>query len=303
MVDWKHISNLTITLILFYIAFCQLHGYTAIALGIGIVATIGIPHGGSDAWIMMVCAKGSWIKFFSLMLCYITMGFFTILTFYLSSFIFWTLFLTISIFHFGWETRYEKKNRKMCFEDHILAFTRGVTIVFLSSYAHPLLPQLILPDSLGFASGFVTLGTISTVSFVIPIAIFLMFFFLIEPKSTSINNYIEFGIILVSFAVLPPFTAFIWYFCCVHSFLHWRQLAVFASNKGVTNEQRNRKFLVGGIFTIPPLVVFCWFIPRGIGAIQAQSMIAYTFLGIAILTLPHVILVHWAFAENKTKIG
>ena len=108
-------------------------------------------------------------------------------------------------------------------------------------------------------------------------------------------RFAEFILLAVVIAILPPLVSFALYFCIIHTGRHmrriWHVLASTISPKGLYRQAAGftlASWLVGG-------AAFLWL---EIGDLDA-ALLQVVFIGLAALTVPHMILVDGFFAKEQ----
>jgi beta-carotene 15,15'-dioxygenase len=108
-------------------------------------------------------------------------------------------------------------------------------------------------------------------------------------------RFAEFVLLAVVFAFLPPLVSFALYFCIIHTGRHmrriWHVLASSSSPKGLYKQAAGftlASWLVGG-------VTLLWLETGNLDA----ALLQVVFIGLAALTVPHMILVDGFFAKRQ----
>ena len=110
-------------------------------------------------------------------------------------------------------------------------------------------------------------------------------------------RFAEFFLLAVVFAFLPPLVSFALYFCIIHTGRHmrriWHVLASASSPKGLYQQAVGftlASWLVGG-------AAFLWLETGNLDA----ALLQVVFIGLAALTVPHMILVDGFFAKEQRQ--
>ena len=108
-------------------------------------------------------------------------------------------------------------------------------------------------------------------------------------------RFLEFILLAGVFAILPPLVSFALYFCIIHTGRHmrriWHVLALTSSPKGLYQQAvvfTLASWLVGG-------AAFLWLETGNFDA----ALLRVVFIGLAALTVPHMILVDGFFAKRQ----
>ncbi|MDB3879654.1 Brp/Blh family beta-carotene 15,15'-dioxygenase [Alphaproteobacteria bacterium] len=119
---------------------------------------------------------------------------------------------------------------------------------------------------------------------------------LIAFRDASLRSrFAEFILLAVAFAILPPLVSFALYFCIIHTGRHmrriWHVLASTSSPKGLYRQAAGftlTSWLVGG-------AAFLWLETGNLDA----ALLQVVFIGLAALTVPHMILVDVFFVKRQ----
>lgn len=266
--------------------FSNFHVYLALILFFG----LGIPHGALDLSLgkkLLQPKFGScWCTIF--VLAYMLFaGFIVIfwLLYPLPSFLF---FIAISAFHFGLSDRLNTKGWIGTFE----AFGRGFLPIVLPAYFYPHLFQELVKSSLSDAHA-ATLITIIRVFFypnLFFLTVVILYGFFQKTKS-SLMNSLELVSLLALFLNRQPFTAFLIYFCFLHSLRH---ILCVLEEMNLPFNRDSVKWLIlqalpATIFTL--LVLAACYLSLEREALDVPTMLNLFFISLAALTFPHMILV------------
>ena len=108
-------------------------------------------------------------------------------------------------------------------------------------------------------------------------------------------RFAEFILLAMAFAILPPLISFALYFCIIHTGRHmrriWHVLASTPSPRGLYRQAAGftlASWLVGG-------AAFLWLETGDLDA----ALLQVVFIGLAALTVPHMILVDGFFAKEQ----
>ena len=108
-------------------------------------------------------------------------------------------------------------------------------------------------------------------------------------------RFVEFILLAMAFAILPPLVSFALYFCIIHTGRHmrriWHVLVSTSSPRGLYRQAAGfilASWLVGG-------AAFLWLENGNLDA----ALLQVVFIGLAALTVPHMILVDGFFAKEQ----
>ena len=245
---------------------------------------IGLPHGSFDGAVASLVGFRNRFQFV-LFLLYYTLLFILVIFFWLYfPIISLTIFLIMTIFHFGlcdWTNFGISKHK------YPVSFTYGMTIIFgiiffnenqsFKIFEYLTNEKIYYFQNYFFIPYYMTL--LSLIYFV-----YLSFF---EKKLRK--GVIEIIFLLFVFFLFDPLLSFAIYFCFFHTFKHLKHLI-----KNIYINLPNKKFV---IFSTVIFTIISWFGGLAILYILVQnislyeSMLKVVFIGLAALTLPHMLLV------------
>ncbi|MDA7569091.1 Brp/Blh family beta-carotene 15,15'-dioxygenase [Emcibacteraceae bacterium] len=253
------------------------------------IVFIGLPHGALDGAIAMHLGAGmgiaSVLQFLSL---YLLCGVIVVLIWYNFSALSLLIFLIISMVHFGWCDA----NSKISSLFFIQIICHGGIVIFGIVYFH--IDEVIpLFDILTQGNSNLPIQ-VSVYMFYGIIFFTVLYFIFIFKTQSSILRLIELSIIWLIVITFPPLLGFAVYFCFVHTARHvrniWRKLEVVISPKVI-------------MMQTSILTLLSWLL--GLAAYYGfdsgdfnTNIIRIVFIGLAALTVPHMILVD-VFFRNK----
>ena len=244
------------------------------------VAFIGMPHGAMDG---ALAIHLGWMnrpaKAITFLLAYVGLAGIVIGLWILTPTIGFLLFLAISLFHFG---RGDIVPRQ---KDHHVTevLMRGGLVLSGISLFHRREVDEIFEALIGSDTSLIwlflqSLGVVTVAS--IP--------FVLASKSTIERRFIalEIAVLLLIFAISPPLLGFAIYFCCIHSVRHFKHMG-----------ERLQSTLANITRTTVFFSLLTW--AAGLVALTYQSsyvglepaLLQVIFIGLAALTVPHMLLV------------
>ena len=271
-----------------------------------LIATIGISHGALDnqkgRYILITKFPKYWSLFFYG--SYIGCLLFVLLFWINFPLITLCIFFIISSFHFGHEDLEIFLSKKNKF-DYFFYFFRGFIIITSSLYFNyeetlAFINILLLNQTtLTLGKYFFTYGYYVNLFFLI-FLIFVYFFYNYIDKKEVLIITSEIVFIIILFKYLPLIVAFTVYFCFMHSTKHILSLSMELDHKNPL--QGIKKFVLKSI----PLTLIT-FVSALIMLIYLQnnfsindSMLKIIFIGLASLTLPHIML-EYIYGKHKQK--
>ena len=252
-------------------------------IGLAGIVLIGLPHGALDGAVAMhlgIVQRFSDLARF--MIVYIALAALVVVTWTVAPSISLILFLIISMLHFG---AGDVKNGQGS-----LGFTEalahgGLAIVGISQFhrgeVNEIFAYLTNQDTatVWLAIDILTVGVIVAVITCIVQASK-------NPKwATTVLELLLLGII---YAIAPPLLGFAIYFCCVHSARHFRKIYATIKETVASGNIKNQAILFTVISWIAAGVAFWMFADF---ADPGPTILRITFIGLAALTVPHMILI------------
>lgn len=249
------------------------------------VAVTGLPHGALDP--LVAHRSGLWrgVGGFVLFIAvYILLAGVTLLLWLQYPALSLLVFLALSAWHFGNDWRGELDQPGLA--------AAGLAIIALPALFHHddvanLLALLTSPESA--ANLVLALAILAPIALLVAAASLL--------RSTGFTSRVgrELLVITCSAAVLPPLMYFVVYFCAQHSPRHLIRLSTGIGSAKI--------LATGSLFTLltiaAAVVVYRW-IPEGN---WDEQLIRVVFIGLAVLTVPHMILIELSERRKPTAIS
>ena len=252
-------------------------------IGLAGIVLIGLPHGALDGAVAMhlgIVQRFSDLARF--MLVYIALAALVVVTWTVAPSISLILFLTISMLHFG---AGDVKNGKGS-----LGFTEalahgGLAIVGISQFHRSEVNEIFAYLTNQDTSAVWLAVDILTVGVIVAI-ITCVFQASKNPKwATTILELLLLGIV---YALAPPLLGFAIYFCCVHSARHFRKIYATIKETVASGNIKNQTILFTVISWVAAGIAFWMFADF---ADPGPTILRITFIGLAALTVPHMILI------------
>tara|TARA_B100001057_G_C22609627_1_gene856037 strand:+ start:97 stop:915 length:819 start_codon:yes stop_codon:yes gene_type:complete len=245
---------------------------------------IGLPHGSFDGAVASLVGFNNKIKFLQFIFYYLLLFFLVILFWLYFPIIALTIFITMTITHFG---LCDWANFKINKYKYSVSFTYGMTvifgIIFFNENQSFLIFQYLTNDNIYKLQKYFFIPY-SLTFFSIIYFIYLSFF---EQKLRK--GIIEILSLLIIFYFFDPLLSFTVYFCFFHTYKHLKHL--------INNIYLNLTNKIFVIFTTLIFTVISWVGGLGIVYYLVQNLSLYEsilkviFIGLAALTLPHMLLV------------
>ena len=249
-----------------------------IIVPLSLILLAGIPHGAADILIArrMIRSNYLWLSLF--LISYLFIAAFIVVIWFLMPLLSLIIFLTISISHFG---LMDTKKTKTLPLRYLRVVIYGSTPIIIPATFHTidvthLFSLLIFEEHTVLATYIANLFPIWFLSCVI--------FFVAGGKSLK-NQFLEILLLAGVLAYLPPLWGFAVYFCFVHSSRHIQQLS---NSLGSLNYDDYLFLIVTVLISIVTIVIGAFHFADetfDIGIIKA------TFISLAALTVPHMLLI------------
>ncbi len=245
---------------------------------------IGLPHGSFDGAVASLVGFSNRNQFIQFIFFYLTLFFIVILFWFYFPISTLTIFIIMTISHFGlcdWTNFKINKNK------FSVSFTYGMTIIFGIIYFNEnqsfIIFEYLTNNNIYFFQKYLFIPYFLTAVSIIYF-IYLSFF---EKKLRK--GVIEILFLLLIFYLLDPLLSFAIYFCFFHTYKHLKHLI-----KNIYLNLTNKKFV---IYSTLIFTVISWVGGSGIIYYLVQNLSLYEsilkviFIGLAALTLPHMLLV------------
>ena len=249
-----------------------------IIVPLSLILLAGIPHGAADILIArrMIRSNYLWLSLFSI--SYLFIAAFIVVIWFLVPLSSLIIFLIISISHFGLMDT--KKTKTLPFR-YLRVIIYGSTPIIIPATFHTidvnnLFALLIFEEHTVLATFIANLFPIWFLSCVI--------FFVTGGKSLK-YQFLEILLLAVILAYLPPLWGFAVYFCVVHSSRHIQQLL---NSLGSLNYNDYLFLTVTVLMSILTIIIGAFHFSNqtfDVGIIKA------TFISLAALTVPHMLLI------------
>ena len=243
-----------------------------------LILLAGLPHGATDGVIVQYFAAKRLLSFTFFIILYSVIAGSTFIVWYLAPFAGLVIFVALSISHFGMMDTAESTHLPY---RAVRILAHGFMPILVIATAHSKetaeIFSILIQDD---ASELIYLLQIAT-----PIwALIVSWLFLFQGVRGR-QAALEIGILTIILTLLPPLWGFALYFCGIHSLRHFRKvIRVF---------QPLKKQFYWIIFAISIFsITFVWTMAYWLtGANFDNSLIRATFIGLAALTIPHILLI------------
>ena len=245
---------------------------------------IGLPHGSFDGAVASLVGFNNRIQFLKFIFYYLFLFLLVILFWLYFPIISLTIFIIMTVIHFGlcdW-TNYKINKYK-----YSVSFTHGMTIIFGIIFFNEdqsfLIFEYLTNDNIYLFQNYFLIPYFLTLLSILYFT-YLSFF---EKKLQK--GILEILLLLLIFYLCDPLLSFAIYFCFFHTYKHLKHLI-----KNIYLNLTNKKFVIYSTFIF---TVVSWVGGLGIVYYLFQNLSLYEsilkviFIGLAALTLPHMLLV------------
>ena len=245
---------------------------------------IGLPHGSFDGAIASLVGFNKRNQFLQFLFYYLALFFLVILFWLYFPITSLTIFIIMTIVHFG---LCDWTNFKINKYKYAVSFTYGMTIIFGIIFFNEnqsfLIFEYLTNDKIYLIQKY----------FFIPYALtflsIIYFIYLSFFENKLRKGVMEILFLLLIFYFFDPLLSFAIYFCFFHTYKHLKHLI-----KNIYLNLKNKKFV---IYSTLVFTAISWV--GGLGIIYYlfqnlslyESIIKVIFIGLAALTLPHMLLV------------
>jgi len=256
-------------------------------LGVG-VSIFGIPHGAIDGYLVQKTGFTKDLKSAcAFVVAYVLISGLVVGAWFLAPDAMFLIFIITTAWHFGEDGGAQKPLDRMLFGSCIIA----LPALFHSNSTAELFQLLSITNSVDFVGYMQTLGPI--------LALASMTLSLLRKSSvtkTTISAVTILAIVFFAYA-LPPLLFFTVYFCALHSPRHFKSIAV-----AVPRQERRNFICLTIIYTLATIVLASaafWLLISYV--VFDQAFVLVIFVGLAALTVPHMILVDgiWVYCQKK----
>jgi Brp/Blh family beta-carotene 15,15'-monooxygenase len=270
----------------------QVYGFLA-----GILV-LGVPHGAAD---MMVASSNAQHKNhrFS-MLFFLAVYLFRL---FLFAAILWffpiagnLIFIIFAAYHFGETDLHQFKTETLIGKLFVISYGLLILGFILLQHFEELMPLFNLFPSGRRAEGFIQLIYFYRKAILMALLMFFIVIAFIYFSKHEAGTYnpgffiVHLGLILLILYALPMMLAFTFYFIVWHSLLSLRNIVGFLrSNTSFSYKQIIGRMLVLSVLAMGGIALFG---AGGFMFLNHETMLVYVFLGLAVLTAPHLQVMH-----------
>ena len=265
---------------------------TVSLLSLSLIFLIGLPHGSFDLAILIGIVKNkTFPKITCFIFSYIGLGVIVVISWILAAQLALIVFLIISVIHFGLgDTVRSSTNRLSKLTQIVQILSHGGAIISITSLSNYEEVNLIF-SILTFGSTWLVWIVIKILLIVTALSMLTYFIMSIQIPQLR-RKFMELTALSLAFYMFPPLVSFSLYFCFIHTVRHVSSVWTFLLN------ENSYKYIFS---TVLLLTISSWFL--GVIAFLVLdnyfppefAMLQVTFIGLAALTVPHMVLVDGFF--------
>jgi beta-carotene 15,15'-dioxygenase len=271
------------------------------------IAILGIPHGAADLLIADQHAQNEAIRFSPIKFFVNYLG--RLIAF---AVIIWAfpvigncLFILFAAYHFGETDLYKFNTSSTSGKLFVLSYGLLIIAVILLPHFETIKPLFLL-----FPSGTENIASINFIEanrYIILTCIGLLFFvatFLYFNLNKSFqynsgNFLLQLPILLFVLFYLPMLMGFTFYFIIWHSILSLKNIVVFLQKDGSISSKKIIKQIV--LYSFLAMAGLSIFGLTGFMFVNNNTMMVYIFLGLAVLTAPHMEIMHLMYTNIRKQ--
>lgn len=271
------------------------------------ILTLGVPHGAADLLVAMQNAKGekksfSRVYFFSNYLGRLLLFGAILILFPLLGNI---LFMVFAAYHFGETDLKQFKNDSFLGKLFIISYGLVILGVILLNHFKEVIPMLQYFDA--GTEYLPVLNYINEYRYVLLTFLVVFFFsttFLYFYNFGSSRNLqgeflLQFAFLIIILFQLPMLLGFTFYFVIWHSVLSLKNIIQYLQNGSNLSYTIIAKQI--GLYSSLAIIGFSLFGMTGFMFANEESLMVYVFLGLAILTAPHMQIIHDMYHHIRMK--
>tara|TARA_Y100001970_G_C14215749_1_gene849543 strand:- start:98 stop:913 length:816 start_codon:yes stop_codon:yes gene_type:complete len=252
---------------------------------------IGLPHGSFDGAVASLVGVRTKIQFIKFLLYYLVLSIFVIIFWLYFPIIALIIFILMTIIHFG---LCDWSHFKIASHKFSVTLTYGMTVIFGIIYFNENesveIFRYLTNNNIYYLKDYFYIAYIVTLLSIIH---FVYLSFKVKKLRNGINEII---LLLIIFYLFDPLLSFAIYFCFFHTYKHLRHLIT-----NVYLHLNNKKFVLLSTLVFTAL---SWFGGIAIVLYMSQNITLYEsiikvmFIGLAALTLPHMLLVDLVYRKK-----
>ena len=279
---------------------------TVDSLSLCLIFLIGLPHGAFDLAIVMGIDNYKPLpKITYFLLSYISLGVIVVITWILAAQFSLIVFLIISIIHFGLgDTERTRNTNNKSKSTSITKLTKAVQIL---SHGGAIISIISLSnyEEVNKIFSILTFGAtwlvwvVIKILWVVTICSMLTYFIMSIQMPDLRKKFMELTALSIVLFVFPPLVSFSLYFCFIHTFRHVRSVWTFLVKKSSYKKILSTVLLL--TISSWSLGVIAFLVAKSYSSPEF-AVLQVTFIGLATLTVPHMVLVD-GFFRTRAKFS
>jgi beta-carotene 15,15'-dioxygenase len=271
------------------------------------IAILGIPHGAADLLIADQHAQNEATQFspFKFLINYLSRLIAFAVIIWAFPLIGNLLFILFAAYHFGETDLYKFNTSSTSGKVFVLSYGLLIISVILLPHFETIKPLFLL-----FPSGKENITTINFIEqyrYFILTCIGLLFFvatfiYFNLNKSFKYNNgnfLLQLSILLFVLFYLPMLMGFTFYFIIWHSILSLKNIVVFLQKDGsISSKKIIKQIALYSFLAMAGISIFGF---TGFMFVNNNTMMVYIFLGLAVLTAPHMEIMHLMYTNIRKQ--
>ena len=253
-----------------------------------LILLAGLPHGATDGVIAQYFAAKRFLSFTLFLILYSAIAGLTIIVWYVLPLAGLVVFVALSISHFGMMDTSQSAHLP---NRAIRVLAHGIMPILVIATAHSKetaeIISILIQDDAPELIYFLQIAT--------PIWALIVSWLFFFQGVVGRQAAVEIGVLTIFLALLPPLWGFALYFCGIHSLRHFREvIRVF---QPLTKRFYWMIFVIS-IFSITLIVMMAYWLTS---VDFNNSLIRATFIGLAALTVPHILLIDFFKALHRVQ--
>ncbi len=272
------------------------------------ILMVGVPHGAADLLVAMQNSKGANTSFSKLNFFLTYLGrlflFAAILLFF--PLVGNILFLIFAAYHFGETDLKHFKTEKIIGKLFVISYGLVILGVILLNQFNQVIPMLQLFETgkkYQHVFNFINENRYSILTFLVAFFFISTFVYFYISSATTKHLQgeflIQFAFLIIILFQLPMLLGFTFYFILWHSVLSLKNIVGYLNNGNNVSFATIAKQI--GLYSFLAITGFSIFGMTGFMFANEETMVVYVFIGLAVLTAPHMQIIHDMYLRIRMK--